>query len=177
MKLNKKEEQLKEEIEHIKDISYKLRRDKHADRITILQIERDALIRSRVLLDCLMIEEVMSLIIMDYVLHDSTKWRSIKYFGRIKRYRMLYEKILAHIPPFQKLKMLKEIINLSRNIERILRRIFDLRNVLAHVLTIDYSKEQEVEYAGKTIFDVDGFEKYVEEANQAVIFLLGKLKL
>jgi len=177
MKLSKKGKQLQGEIERIKNTAYKFRGDDCANRITVLKMERDAIIRSRVLLDCLMIEEVMSLIIMDYVLHDSPKWKSIKYFGRIKRYRLLYDKILTYIPPFQKLNILKDIINLPRNIERILRRIFNLRNVLAHVFTIDYTKEQEVEYAGRTIFDVDGFEKYVEEANQSAIFLFDKLKL
>jgi len=177
MNLSKKEKKLQEEIELIKDIAYKFKGDAHTNRITTLQMERDTLIRSRVLFDCLMIEEAMSLIIMDYVLQDSPKWKNIKYFGRIKRYRMLYDKVLAHIPPFQKLSMLKEIIDLPPNIHKILRRIFGLRNVLAHVFTIDYTKEQEVEYAGRTIFNVDAFVKYVEQANQAIIFLFDKLKL
>ena len=177
MKPTAKERNLLKEMERIRAIAYRYAGNERATRVKTLKIERDALIRTRVLLDCLMIEEAMSLIIMDYVLQDSPKWKSIKYFGRIKKYRLLYEKVLAHIPPFQKLNTVKDILKIPRRIEKTMRRIFSLRNVLAHVFTIDYTREDDVDYAGRSIFDLDNFENYVEEANEAVVYLIAKLRL
>jgi len=176
MKAITKEKKLLQEIEHIRDLAYRHAEADYPTRVTTLEIERNALIRTRVLLDCLLAEEAMGLIIMDYVLQDSPKWTKIKYFGRVKRYRLLYDKVLAHVPPYQKLNILKDILKVPRKIEKALCRLFSLRNVFAHVYTIDYTKADQMGYDGQSIFDLDGFEKYVQDANEAVCYLLGKVK-
>jgi hypothetical protein len=134
------------------------------------------LVRIRYILDCLLIEEAMSLIIMDYVLRDCPKWKTISYFGRIKRYHLFYDDILGHIPPFQKLNILKEIIKIPRKVENIMRRIFSLRNVFSHIFTIDYTNLRKVQHNGENVFDIDMFEKHTNDADKVIFFLLKRLK-
>jgi hypothetical protein len=141
-----------------------------------MEIEKQALVRNRILLDCLLIEEAMSLIIMDHILQDSSKWKTIEYFGRIKRFRLFYDEILGHIRPFQKLDVVRQMIKIPKNLETIMRKVFNLRNVFSHVYTIDYTKFRKVKYNGKSIFDVRIFEKYANDANQAIVFLLERVK-
>lgn len=171
-----KETKLLQEIEQIRNLAYRHMGSNHRTRVAALEIERDALIRTRVLLDCLMAEEAMCLIIMDYVLRDSPKWTRIKYFGRIKRYRIFYDAVLSHIPPYQKLMIVRDILKVPRKIEKMLRRLFGLRNIFAHTFTIDYTKADQVEYGGLSILNLDAFERYVDDANEAVRYLLGKVK-
>ena len=176
MKPSAKKKSLLKETERLRAIAYRHTDEGGAISADTLEKEKNALVRVRVLEDCLIIEEAMSLIIMDHLLQDSPKWKSIKYFGRIKKYRLLYDKVLAYVPPFQKLKMLEDILKVPRSIDKTVCRIFKLRNVLAHVFTIDYTKKSEVNYAGRSIFDIDNFESYAKDANQAIVYLVGKLK-
>ena len=176
MKLTKLQKKILDEIQHIRNIAYEYRGKDNAITTITLEIERGALIRNRVLLDCLLIEEAMSLIIMDYILQDSSKWRTIKYFGRIKRFLLFYDDILAHIPPFQKLDALKKIITLPKKIENTMRKIFNLRNIFSHVYTIDYTKLRRVQYNGGNIFNIGKFEKYIDDSSKVIGFLLKRIK-
>ncbi|MDH5768645.1 MAG: hypothetical protein OEZ31_06780 [Nitrospirota bacterium] len=123
-----------------------------------------------------MIEEAMSIIIMDYILQDSSKWKSIRYFGRIKRFLLFYDMILAHIPPFQKLNILKKIIKIPKKTEKMMRKIFNLRNVFSHVFTIDYTQFKKIQYKEGSIFSATKFEEYVDDANEVLNFVLKRIK-
>lgn len=175
MKQSAKETRLLREIERIRDLAYRYVGPDRLTRVAALQIERGALIRTRVLLDCLMAEEAMGLIIMDYVLGDSPRWTRIKYFGRIKRYRILYDEVLGHLSPYQKFSIVRSILRIPRKIENALRRLFALRNVFAHTFTLDYTKAGQVAYGGLSIFDLGAFERYMEDANEAICYLVGKV--
>jgi hypothetical protein len=171
MRLTKRQKRIVNEIERIRGAAY------NYDNVAVsLEAEKEGLVRIRILLDCLLIEEAMSLIIMDYVLQDSPKWKATTYFGRTKRYHLFYDDILGHIPPFQKLNILKDVIKIPKKLENILRKIFNLRNVFSHVFTVDYTNLRKMQYNGKTLFDIDAFEKFVNDADQVVIFLLKRLK-
>jgi hypothetical protein len=145
--------------------------------IASLEIERDAIVRARVLLDCALIEELTALIIMNFLLSDSPRWRKIKYFGRIKRYHLFYDSVLARLSGRQKFAVVKKIIDLPRDIRATVDRMFALRDVLAHVYTFDSSGNRALEYKGKGVLTKAGFASYVGDSSRVISWLMRKYHL
>jgi hypothetical protein len=127
-----------------------------------------------VLLDCALVEEVTAIIIMDHVLVDCPKWNEIKYFGRIKRYRIFFDEVLGRLPARHKIAVVKKFIHVPKAISKTLEKMFALRDVFAHVRTLDYSKKRALDYKGQSILSKGGFEFYMQDATDAVCFLIGK---
>ena len=140
-----------------------------------LEIERDSIVRARVLLDCAMVEELTAIIIMDHVLDDSPRWNQIKYFGRIKKYRVLYDDVLGRLPARYKLAVAKKFIRIPTAISKTMQRMLALRDVFAHVCTLDYSKLRDLDYKGKNVLSEAGFESYLQDSSDAVAFLIEKV--
>jgi len=139
-----------------------------------LEIERECIIRARVLLDCAMIEEITAIIIMDHILDDSPKWNQIKYFGRIKKYRVLYDDVFGRLPARHKLAVVKKFIKIPKTISKTIQRMFALRDVFAHVATLDYSKRKDLKYKGNNILSEAGFRSYIQDSREAIAFLIEK---
>ncbi len=171
MKLTKKRKKLLAEIKRIKHII----NGSEYDYTTALEMEKQRLVRSRVLEDCLKIEEFMSLIIMNHILQDSKKWLKLKYFGHIKRYSLFFTEILGHIPARQKLRAFQEILEIPKKIRKSMGRIFDLRNSFAHILTFAYKDKKRILYADGSIFDIRIFTEYVHDAEMVNEFLMKKI--
>lgn len=136
-----------------------------------LKIEKEKLIRSQVISDCTVIEELMSLTIMNEILKDSERWKRIKTFGHIKRFIIFYDEILSLIPPFRKLDIVKQFSRIPDKTERITRKIFDLRNLFAHNYTL-YKKEKKILYNGVSMFDVSNFKTYCEDSTGTIRFFV-----
>jgi len=139
-----------------------------------LELERESIIRARVLLDCAMVEEITAIIIMDHLLDDSPKWKQIKYFGRIKKYRVLYDDVLGRLPARYKLAVAKKFIQIPKNISKTILRMLAIRDVFAHVRTLDYSKTRDLSYKGINILSETGFRSYIQDSSEAVAFLIEK---
>jgi hypothetical protein len=121
-----------------------------------------------------MVEEVTAIIIMDHVLDDSPKWNQIKYFGRIKKYHVLYGDVLGRLPARHKLAVAKKFIRIPKTISNTIQRMFALRDVFAHVRTLDYSKRRDLDYKGENILSEAGFQSYMQDSSDAVAFLVEK---
>ena len=164
---------LRLEIEAIrKTIMHGIQEDKYT-----LELEKEKLIKGQVLSDCTVIEEAMSVLIMDYILKDSKKWKEIDYFGRIKRFLLLYDEILGHIPPFQKLNIVRKIIRIPKKIENTTLKVFNLRNVFSHSFTLDYTKRKRILYDGVSILNPVNFEKYFNDSVEAKRFFIKRAKI
>jgi len=112
----------------------------------------------------------MALIIMNYVLADCPKWHQIKYFGRIKKYRVFYDHILGRLPARHKTSVVKKFIRLPKGVSKTLDRMLALRDVFAHVYTLDYSKTRDLNYKGQSVLSVAGFEAYLHDSTEVVEF-------
>jgi hypothetical protein len=167
-------DKLKKEIDELRLIAFGAPEDSPFPETAYLELERESIVRARVLLDCAMIEEVIAIIIMDHVLDDSPKWNQIKYFGRIKKYRILYDDVLGRLPARYKLAVAKKFLLIPKTIFKTIQRMLALRDVFAHVRTIDYSKLQELEYKGNSILSEEGFRSYIQDSGEAVTFLIQK---
>ena len=124
------------------------------------------------LLDCAMVEEITAVIIMDHVLHDSPKWNQIKYFGCIKKYRVLHDDVLGRLPARYKLAVAEKFIRIPKTISKTIQRMLALRDIFAHVRTLDYSKRRNLEYKGDNILSETGFRTYMQDSCEAVAFLI-----
>ena len=74
-KRSARSDRLKKEIEELRMIAFAAPEDSPFPEADYLEIERESIVRDRVLLDCAMIEEATAIIIMDQLFHDSPKWR------------------------------------------------------------------------------------------------------
>lgn len=167
-------DRLKKEITELRRIAFGAPKHSPFPEAEYLQIERESIVRARVLLDCAMVEEVTSIIIMDHVLDDSPKWNQIKYFGRIKKYHVLYDEVLGRLPARYKLAIAKKFIRIPKTISKTIQRMLALRDVFAHVRTLDYSKRRDLDYKGENILSEAGFQSYMQDSSNAVAFLVEK---
>ena len=168
---------LKREIAQIRKLAFAPPEHSKIPDSDYLEIERDSVIRARVLLDCALLEEAAAIIIMDHVLTDCPKWNEIKYFGRIKRYYIFYDDILGRLPARYKMAVVKKFIRVPKAISKIIERIIALRDLFAHVRTLDYNKRRNLDYKGHSILSKKGFESYLEDSTDAVSFLIKKTKI
>lgn len=173
-KRSARSDRLKNEIKELRRIAFEAPKESPVPNAEYLEIERDGIIRARVLLDCAMVEEVTAIIIMDHVLDDSTKWNQTKYFARIKKYRVLYDDVLGRLPARHKLAVAKKFIRIPKTISNNIQRMIALRDVFAHVRTLDYTKRRDLDYKGKNILSEAGFQSYVQDSSDAVAFLVKK---
>lgn len=130
-KRSARSDRLKKEIEELRKIAFGAPKHSPFPEAEYLEIERESIVRARVLLDCAMVEEVTAIIIMDHVLDDSPKWDQIKYFGRITKYRVLYDDVLGRLPARYKLAVAKKFIRIPKTISKTIQRMFALRDVFA----------------------------------------------
>jgi hypothetical protein len=173
-KRSARSDRMRKEIEELRIIAFGAPEQSSFPEADYLEIERESIVRARVLLDCAMIEELTAVIIMNHVLDDSPKWNQIKYFGRIKKYRVLYDEVLGRLPARYKLAVAKRFIRIPKNISKTIKRMLALRDVFAHVRTLDYSKWRDLEYKGDNILSETGFRTYVQDSCEAVAFLIEK---
>jgi len=171
-KRSPRSDRLRKEIEDLRRIAFGPLKHSSFPEAEYLDIERESIVRARVLLDCAMVEEAAAIIIMDHVLDDSPKWNQIKYFGRIKKYRVLYDDVLGRLPARQKLAVIKKFIRVPKTISDTIQRMLALRDVFAHVRTLDYLKRKDLEYKGKNILSEAGFQSYMQDSIDAVTFLI-----
>jgi hypothetical protein len=167
-------DRLKKEIKKLRRIAFGVPNPSPFPDAEYLEIERDSIVRARVLLDCAMVEEVTAIIIMDHVLGDSPKWNHIKYFSRIKKYHVLYDDVLGRLPARHKLAVAKQFIRIPTTISKTIQRMLALRDVFAHVRTLDYTKLRDLDYKGKNILSEEGFQSYMQDSSNAVAFLVEK---
>lgn len=174
-KLTTKQKKLLQEIDEIRNIAYG-----YDESMTTyaLGLERYETIRNRVLSDCVLIEEAMGIFIMDHILSDSKRWKSIKYFGRIKRFLVLSDEILSRISPFVKYNILNKFLKKSKRwhqVKKILPELFNLRNTFAHFYTIDYTKEKRGTYKKRDIFQTKTFKEYRKDMGKVFDFFIKPL--
>lgn len=173
-KRSSRPDRIKKEIEELRIIAFGAPEHSYFPEAHYLELELESIVRARVLLDCAMVEEITAIIIMDHVLDDSPKWNQVKYFGRIKKYHVLYNDVLGRLPARYKLTVAKRFIQIPKAISQTIQRMFALRNVFAHVRTLDYSKRRDLEFKGNNILSQTGFRTYMQDSSEAVAYLIEK---
>jgi len=174
---SRRRSRLEREIQHLRKLAFAPPDHSIVPDTAYFQIERDSIIRARVLLDCALVEEFAALIIMNNILTDSPKWNEIKFFGRIKRYHIFYDDILGRLPARYKMTIVRKFIQVPKRILKTVERMLALRNVFAHVYTLDYTKKRDLAYKGQSILSETGFKSYLQDSTDAITFLVKQTKL
>jgi len=168
---------LKREIAQLRKLAFAPPEHSRIPDSDYLETERESVVRARVLLDCALVEEAAAIIIMDHILTDCPKWDEIKYFGRIKRYYIFYDDILGRLPARHKMAVVKKFIRVPKAILKITERMLALRDLFAHVRTLDYNKRRDLDYKGHNILSKEGFESYLQDSTDVGSFLIEKTKI
>lgn len=142
-----------------------------------LETERDSIVRARVLLDCALVEEMSALIIMNHVLASDPKFNEITYFGRIKRYHVLYDDVLGRLPARFKMSVVRKFMRVPKQVSQTVERMLALRDVFAHVCTVDYKQRRNLEYKGHHILSEAGFAAYIRDSRDATAFLIDRSRV
>lgn len=165
---------LKREIAELRKLAFARPEHSTIPDSEYLKVERDSVVRARVLLDCALLEEAAAIIIMDHVLADCPKWNKVKYFGRIKRYHIFYDDILGRLPARHKMLVVRNFIHMPNNIFEKANRMLAFRDLFAHVRTLDYTRKRALNYKGQGILSKGGFESYLQDSIDVVCFLIEK---
>ena len=163
---------MRQEIAEMRKLAFSPPEDTSLGDQTYLEIEREAVVRARVVLDCAFIEEVTALIIMNHVLSKDPKWNQIEYFGRIKRYSIFYQDVLGHLTARHKIGVVKKFTRVPKDISKTLERMFALRDAFSHIYTFDFGNVRSLQYNGRNVATLDGFKPYIEDSTQVISFLM-----
>ena len=119
-----------------------------------------------------MVEELSALIIMNHVLASDSKFNEIMYFGPVKRYQVLYGDILGRLPARFKMSVIKKFMRVPKQVSQTVERMLALRDIFAHVSTLDYNQRLNLGYKGHNILSEEGFALYVQDSRDAKAFLI-----
>jgi len=68
----------------------------------------------------------------------------------------------------------KKFIRIPKEISETIQRMLALRDVFAHVRTLDNTKRSALLYKGNSILSKSGFQSYLQDSIEAVAFLIRK---
>jgi hypothetical protein len=159
-------EQLIDELNRFRDVGFPIPAEGHPYEFDLLDEAKDAVVRGRVPLDCSLIEEMSGIVLMHYWLATDRAFMRRRFFGRIKKYRSLFD-ALGRLPARQKVTIVRGEIRVPKSVASNVDRIFALRDLLAHVRTVD-EKNPGYTYKGRNIFSLEGFELYRRDSSATV---------
>src|SRR5712691_6024040 len=84
----------------------------------------------------------------------------------------LYDDVLGRLPARFKMSVVKKFIRVPRQVSQTVERMLALRDVFAHVCTLDYNRQRNLEYKGPNILSETGFAAYVHDSRDATAFLI-----
>ena len=168
---------MKRELREVRSLAFGPPKDSPYPDTDYVEIERDSIVRARVLLDSAMIEELTALIIMNHVLKSDSKYQETAFFGRSKRYRVLYDDVLGRLPARHKMSIVRNLIRVPRSVSKTIERMLALRDLFAHVATLDYNEKPRLQYKGHNILSKAGFTEYVDDSWEAKAFLIDQSRV
>lgn len=171
MALTDKQLRLRAEIEEIGSIvamdHWKILDYRPDVRTTYLELMKNKLVRSEVILKYTLIDELLSVIICHYYFRKPLKNSSFKQLWRTKKFKIFNHYVLDEIYMLSKLRIVRAIKELPREVWRNIERINALRNALAHSFFPEnrrqYITDRKVMYQGFDIFTKPGIEKFEED--------------
>jgi hypothetical protein len=124
-----------------------------------LELAKDQIIRSSVILKYVLTDELLSAVIC---WHYFGKRRSFPQLWRTKRFRSFNYFILERLYLLQKLDLVKSIHNIPRWVSADLAALNDLRNGVAHSF-FPQNRRRKPDWKGQNVFTEAGFERFLED--------------
>jgi len=130
-----------------------------AGRTPRLELAKDQIIRSAVILKYVLMDEFLSAIIC---WHYFGKRRSFQQLWKTKRFRSFNHFVLEKLYLLQKLELVKSIHDIPKPVVADLAALNDLRNGIAHSF-FPQNRRRKPEWKGRSIFTEAGFERFLED--------------
>ena len=130
-----------------------------AGRTPRLELAKDQIIRSAVILKYVLMDEFLSAIICWHYFGES---RSLQQLWKTKRFRSFNHFVLEKLYLLQKLDLVKGIHDIPKAVVADLAALNDLRNGIAHSF-FPQNRRRKPEWKGQSIFAEAGFERFLED--------------
>jgi hypothetical protein len=160
----KKQKALIAEINHLTsalrlDCSQIMTDDDSGGRTTCLELAKNQLIRSEVILKYVLMDEFLSAIICWYYFG---KRRGFPQLWKTKRFKLFNHFILERLYLLQKLDLVQNIHKIPKWVNSELAALNDLRNGISHSFFPE-NRRKRPEWKGQSIFTKDGFDQFLED--------------
>jgi hypothetical protein len=188
MALTRKQRTLRSEVE---EISVAVRMDfwnieqynqPPFDRTALLQIMKDKMVRSHVIIKYALIDEKLTDILCNYYFHRQAK-KNTTYpqLWRTKRFQIFVHYLMDEMFLIKKLSAVEAIKNVPREVSSAIKRVNDIRNALTHSLFPEnrrrHMADKKVMYAGSHLFTHDGIKKFDQDCAVAEHWLWRQTKV
>jgi hypothetical protein len=175
-KLTKKQKSLLKELDKIyallKMDHWKIHEYPVEYRTTTLELQKNQIIRSAVIIQYTLIDEHLNNQICKYFW--GTKKNHIKLW-KTKKLKIFNYHILENLYLLQKLKLVKDIMKIPKNVAADIDKMNALRNSLAHAFFPENLNKYKPIYKGKNIFLVDGIKLFIDDMGVINDFFLSKI--
>jgi hypothetical protein len=135
-----------------------------------LELARDQVIRSAVILKYVLMDEFLSAVIC---WHYFGKRRSFPQLWKTKRFRSFNYFILERLYLLQKLDLVKSIHDIPRGVSSDLAALNELRNAVAHSF-FPQNRRRKPNWKGQSIFTNPGFERFLEDMDELSNFFVDR---
>lgn len=172
-RLTKKQQRLVAELRHLTS-TLRLNYDEivsEADseaRTTLLELARDQLTRSVVILKYVLMDELLSAVIC---WHYFGKKRGFPELRKTKRFKSFNYYILEKLYLLQKLDLIRSIHDIPKWVSSDLAALNELRNGIAHSL-FPQNRRRKPEWKGQSVFTREGCDRSLEDTQKLSDFFL-----
>jgi hypothetical protein len=144
-------------------------------RTTCLELMKNKLVRSEIILKLALIDELLSVIVCHHYFRKPQKAATFRQLWKTKEFRIFNHHILDEIYLLPKMRLVHAIRSLPPNVRSNIERINALRNALAHNFFPEnlrqYKNYRAVVYRGVDIYTKEGLEKFDEDFKTVSEFL------
>lgn len=137
-------------------------------RTAYLEVAKDQLIRSEIILKYVLMDEYLSAVIC---WHFFGKRRSFVELWKTKRFKSFNYFVLEKLSLLNKLDFVRSIHNIPKSVSSDLGALNDLRNGIAHSF-FPQNRRRKPEWKGQSVFARAGFERFLEDAEKLSAFFV-----
>jgi hypothetical protein len=146
------------------------------NRKALLEIMKDKLVRSHIILKYTYIDELLTDIVCNYYFHlDSKKNTTYQEMWKKKRFRTFVHYLMDETFLLKKLFLVEVIRKVPTDVSSAIKRINDVRNAVAHSLFPEnrrrYMRDKKVLYSGKHLLSLEGIEAFDQDCGIAERYL------
>jgi len=139
-------------------------------RTPYLEAARDKIVRGQIIIWYTLIDEFLNMELCHYYFGRK---RSFPQLWKTKKFQLFNHHVLEELHLMQKLRHVKSIKQVPKNVASTIERLNALRNGLAHAFFPENLKKSKPIWKGKNIFSINGLKALQEDFDQVVEFFFG----
>jgi hypothetical protein len=139
------------------------------DRTIRLQLTKHNLIRGNIVLKYALIDEYLTILIVNYFFRKPRRGETYSQLWRTKKFRVFNHYIMDEMYVLGKLRAVRSITNVPRDVRENIEKINAVRNAVAHSFfpenRRDYAKKRRVDCRESDVYSPEGFRKFQDDFN------------